>query len=177
MVLLLWKLTPVSRHRRAALALGVVIISWAFTSELVAAFQCSVLETWRVIDNKCINQNAFWAYFGILNILTDTSLIVLPLVIIWKLQMSKRSKFSIACCFGARTILIASAIAQLVFLHRKAATTDLTYRLWPVVLCNQLVQNIGIVTSCVPYIKPFFESLESGMIRTDDLRRRGDSIA
>lgn len=91
--------------------------------------------------------------------------------------MSKRSKFSIACCFGARTILIASAIAQLVFLHRKAATTDLTYRLWPVVVCNQLVQNIGIVTSCVPYIKPFFESLESGMIRTDDLRRRGDSIA
>ena len=63
------------------------------------------------------------------------------------------------------------------FLRREPVTKDLTYRLWTAVLCNQLVQNVGIATSCVPYIKPFFESLESGMIRTDDLRRRGDSPA
>ena len=29
----------------------------------------------------------------------------------------------------------------------------------------------------MPYIKPFLESLESGMIRTDDLRRRGVTAA
>ena len=44
-------------------------------------------------------------------------------------------------------------------------------------MCNQLVQNLGIITACVPYIKPFLESLESGMIRTDDLRRRGVTAA
>ena len=49
-----------------------------------------------------MTQTAFWTYFGILNILTDTSLIVLPLMIIWKLQMNLKSKISIACCFGAR---------------------------------------------------------------------------
>jgi len=38
------------------------------------------------------------------------------------------------------------------------------------------VQNLGIITACIPYIKPFLESLESGMIRTDDLRRRGDGV-
>ena len=52
-------------------------------------------------------------------------------------------------------------------------SADLTYSLWPAILCDQLVQNIGIITACMPYIKPFIESLESGMIRTDDLRRRG----
>ncbi|KAK3172404.1 hypothetical protein OEA41_005725 [Lepraria neglecta] len=172
-VLMLWTLSPVRLHRRIALALGLAIIFWAFTSEFVAAFQCSTPESWRLIGNKCINQNAFWTYFGILNIITDAALTVLPLAIIWKLQMDKRRKFSIACCFGTRTLVIASAIAQLAYLHRASGTADFTYRLWPVVLCNQLVQNIGIVTACVPYIKPFLESLESGMIRTDDLRRRG----
>lgn len=50
---------------------------------------------------------------------------------------------------------------------------DPTFDAWPVVLANQVVQNLGIVTACIPYLKPFFESLGSGMIRTDDLRRRG----
>jgi hypothetical protein len=36
-----------------------------------------------------------------------------------------------------------------------------------------LVENLSIATACVPYLKPFLESLESGMIRSDDLRRRG----
>ena len=69
--------------------------------------------------------------------------------------------------------VIASAVAQLVYLNRASGMADFTFKLWPAVLCNQLVQNIGIVIACVPYIKPFFASLESGMIRTDDLRRRG----
>ena len=66
---------------------------------------------------------------------------------------------------------------QLVYLHRASGSEDFTYRVWPAVLCNQLVQNLGIITACVPYIKPFLESLESGMIRTDDLRRRGVTAA
>lgn len=66
---------------------------------------------------------------------------------------------------------------QLAYLHRASGSEDFTYRVWPAVLCNQLVQNLGIITACVPYIKPFLESLESGMIRTDDLRRRGVTAA
>ena len=73
--------------------------------------------------------------------------------------------------------VIASALAQLNYLKSAYDTADVTYSLWPVVLCNQIVQNIGIITACVPYTKPFLESLESGMIRTDDLRRRGLTTA
>ena len=69
--------------------------------------------------------------------------------------------------------VIACTIAQLKYLGSVDYTADVTYSLWPAILCNQLVQNIGIITACVPYIKVFFQSLESGMIRTDDLRRRG----
>ena len=36
--------------------------------------------------------------------------------------------------------------------------------------------NLSIMTACFPYLKPFLESLESGMIRSDDLfRRQGGS--
>lgn len=35
-----------------------------------------------------------------------------------------------------------------------------------------MVQNLSVITACIVYLKPFFESLETGMIRSDNLRRR-----
>ena len=61
---------------------------------------------------------------------------------------------------------------QLVYQNRVLGTAHITFMLWPVVLCNQANQNLSIITACVPYLKPLIDSLESGMIRTDDLRRR-----
>ncbi|KAK0510420.1 hypothetical protein JMJ35_006852 [Cladonia borealis] len=176
-LILLWTISPVRIHHRMAQIIGVIIIVWALTSEFVAAFQCSIPDTWASLGNNCINHNAFWTYFGVMNIITDAALVFLPLFIIKNLQMDGKRKFSIFCCFGARVLVIASAVAQLVCLQRTSGSEDLTYRVWPAVMCNQLVQNLGIITACVPYIKPFLESLESGMIRTDDLRRRGVTAA
>ena len=48
---------------------------------------------------------------------------------------------------------------------------DYTYAIWPVVICSQFVQAFSVITACIPYMKPFFSSLESGMIRSDDSRR------
>lgn len=39
-------------------------------------------------------------------------------------------------------------------------------------LTSQLVQNLSIMMACVPYLKPLLESVESGMIRVDDLKRK-----
>jgi hypothetical protein len=45
---------------------------------------------------------------------------------------------------------------------------------WLTTIAIMLVENLSIMTACVPYLKPFLESLESGLIRNDDLRRRGE---
>lgn len=42
-------------------------------------------------------------------------------------------------------------------------------------MATQLVQCLAIFTVCVPNLKPFLDSLESGQIRVDDLRRQGKS--
>ena len=34
------------------------------------------------------------------------------------------------------------------------------------------MQSFSIIFACIPYLKPFFASLESGLIRIDDTRRR-----
>ena len=45
---------------------------------------------------------------------------------------------------------------------------------WLTTIAIMLVENLSIITACVPYLKPFLESLESGLIRNDDLRRCGE---
>lgn len=50
---------------------------------------------------------------------------------------------------------------------------DPAFDVWPASISTQAVQCLSIVTACFPYLKPFLTSLESGLIRADDLRRRG----
>lgn len=56
-------------------------------------------------------------------------------------------------------------------------TGDATFDLWRVHIAMSLAQTLDIVTACVPFLKPFVDGLESGMIRNDDLLRRTTSKA
>ncbi|KAL9000337.1 MAG: hypothetical protein Q9169_001054 [Polycauliona sp. 2 TL-2023] len=69
--------------------------------------------------------------------------------------------------------VLAAIVVQMVYQDRAKGSSDRTFMMWPVVLCAQAVQSLSIITACIPCLKPFLESLESGMIRVDDLRRRG----
>jgi hypothetical protein len=73
--------------------------------------------------------------------------------------------------------LIAAAI-QLAYFHQESndpsTKEDLTLGFWRSAICNQIVQGLAIVTTCLPYTKIFMEGFESGLIRVDDGRRRGE---
>ena len=46
---------------------------------------------------------------------------------------------------------------------------------WPVVICTQVVQCLSIGSFCFLFLKPLFETLEAGFIRSDELRRKGQA--
>ncbi|KAI4231320.1 MAG: hypothetical protein L6R40_007765 [Gallowayella cf. fulva] len=155
-LLLLRTITPVAAHRRIAYTTGVATIAWAGVAEV----------------------SAFWYWFGTVQLFLDLVLVILPWIIVRRVQMSMHRKIVIVCCFGTRLAVIVAIIAQLAYFNSATTSTDVSYHLWPEIVCTQVVQSLSIMTACVPYLKPFFDSLESGMIRSDDLRwRRGpDSL-
>ncbi|KAL8685423.1 MAG: hypothetical protein Q9218_007773 [Villophora microphyllina] len=158
--LLLRTLTPVALHRRLASAIAIFTVVWAATAEMVMLFQCKPPRTWDLLNNHCID-----------SLLLDIALVILPWIIVRRVQISTHRKTVIACCFGTRLILVAAVGAQLAYFN--SATRLHEFDLWSSVVCVQFVQSLSIITACVPYLKPFFDSLESGMIRSDDVRRRG----
>jgi hypothetical protein len=74
-------------------------------------------------------------------------------------------------------VLITAAV-QLSFFNQESKDPslkdDLTLGYWRSAICNQITQCLAIVTTCLPYTKIFMEGFESGLMRLDDLRRRGE---
>jgi hypothetical protein len=63
----------------------------------------------------------------------------------------------------------------MIILNMTKNSTDVSYDQWLVQIAMALAQTLAIVTACVPYLKPFMDGLESGMIRSDDLLRRTEA--
>lgn len=82
-------------------------------------------------------------------------------------------------CFQAiandQNRVIPAAAAQLYYTNKAISSQDLSFTLWEATIALQLVQFLAIFTVCAPNLKPFLDSLESGQIRVDDLRRQGKS--
>ena len=64
-------------------------------------------------------------------------------------------------------------MCKLVFWNRTPDPTDPILDTWPATICTQIIQCLSISSACVLYLKPLLDSVESGFIRSDDMRRRG----
>ncbi|KAF7889638.1 uncharacterized protein EAF02_002053 [Botrytis sinoallii] len=170
-VMFIHDFTPIAAERIATKVLGIVISLWAITSILAVAFQCRSSKVWDSISGECFNQIAFWNYSAIVNIVTDASIILLITFIALHIQTTWSRKLTLICIFGTRICVIAAVSCQLFYLNQKIE--DPTFDPWRTTICNQIVQCLSIITACVPYLKMFLNSLESGLLRLDDLRRRG----
>ncbi|KAF2824245.1 hypothetical protein CC86DRAFT_468415 [Ophiobolus disseminans] len=171
---LLMILTASDLHRNLGTGLAAVIALWGVVAEFVAAFQCGSAEPIRFIgrESRCINLTTFWLSMGIINILTDTALILFPVHIIVTLQMTLGKKITILVFFGARSLDIIATGVQLAYLDGFTSSNP-TRDLWKWTLVTQIIECITILTSCVPYLRPLLESLPSGLYGSDEIRRRG----
>ena len=71
-----------------------------------------------------------------------------------------------------RQSAVVAAVLELVYYAQAASSADASYDGWPAFFCNQFVLALSIITACVPYLKPLYLGLESGLLRSDDLRRQ-----
>ncbi|RDL36097.1 Uncharacterized protein BP5553_06709 [Venustampulla echinocandica] len=173
-VMFIRAISPGTFNERATLAgIGITAL-WGFTSIITVAFQCHLPNSWETIQNTCFDRKAFWNYTNSINIAIDLLLVLMPLAMVWKLQLAKKRKVMIVSCFGTRVATIAAVVCQMVATNKSINSPDASFDIWLIQIAMAIAQCLGIVTACVPYLKPFMDALESGMIRSDDLFRRGD---
>lgn len=104
-VILLYRRLFVGRlFNRYSLALCVVIALWSLSFFFAFAFQCGTdIANWwtspATIKAYCDNTNAVILGLVISDVLTDVMILLIPIPIIWKLQMSTKNKIGLTGVF------------------------------------------------------------------------------
>ncbi|KAF2815718.1 uncharacterized protein BDZ99DRAFT_121327 [Mytilinidion resinicola] len=164
------------KQKRVILGLGAFAIMSAISTLFAAALQCGGPRSWEVMTLHCFNQSAFWTAFGVLDMFTDCSIIVLSIMLVWDLRIPISRKAVVVGCFAPRVLVIAAAACRLAYLATISPHKNPAFNVWVSVICTEVQICLSISTACIPCIKPFFEGVESGVWQSDHLRRRGFSI-
>ncbi|KAH6666341.1 hypothetical protein B0J14DRAFT_604668 [Halenospora varia] len=121
-------------------------------------FSCTpVSHSWDPLGpGTCVEAKPYCSSIGIIHVIFDFGIVILPMPLIWKLQLAFRSKviLSFLLCLG----LVASIISLLkivcLFDLTGIPQADITDYLWLTILLQTIELPIGIICCCVPSLKP-----------------------
>lgn len=90
--------------RKILYATGALTISCCIGLTFPAIFRCTPVSAAFSLDalyqdHHCINANAYLISTSVVNVLLDVWILVLPLFIIWTLQLSPRQKYELSGVF------------------------------------------------------------------------------
>ncbi|MCJ1329041.1 hypothetical protein MMC10_005718 [Thelotrema lepadinum] len=166
-------ITPSRLSQFLIWAFEAVVVAWTVSAIFAHAFECSLPNTWDYMNNSCFDRLSFWNYFEVLNLLTDTGIVILACLIVFPVQTSIRKKLAIIGVFAIRLVPVGAEITKLVFWNRLHGSPDPLFDLWPTIICTQAIQCSSVIAACALYLRPFLEMLQSGFLNLDDMRRNG----
>lgn len=81
---------------------GAIVIVWALLFNFLFIFMCDPIQQQWTIDRigHCMDQILLLKSIIMTNLVTDFIIVVIPMRCVWKLQMRKMEKFTVAACFG-----------------------------------------------------------------------------
>ncbi|KAF5862995.1 hypothetical protein ETB97_010927 [Aspergillus alliaceus] len=131
---------------------------------LVSIFECTPVDFfWNRMtkSGKCIDPNALVgvAYLGsAVAAATDFTLGLLPCVIVWNLQMNRRTKIALAGIMGLGCIAGATVVARIPYLSAYKHA-DFLHATHPVSVCSNIETGVGITASSLATLRPIFRFL------------------
>ncbi|KAJ9612311.1 hypothetical protein H2200_003908 [Cladophialophora chaetospira] len=143
-------IAPQRRIQLSCYTLLAVVAGWAVSGIFARAFQCQTPQRWVHADGKCHGEKATSLYLGIVNILTDIALIVLP------------SLMMVISLFASRAIVPIFVVFQLVQYQKLYDSDDRSWKMVGAAIWSQLVMNLSILTACIPSLKTVLDMFRSG---------------
>ena len=79
-----------------------LIGAWALAALIALGVQCNQPEPWNFGADRCVNQHALYIGLTVVHILLDVVVIILPVIMLFKVQMSKKKRFKGSVLFVVR---------------------------------------------------------------------------
>ncbi|OBT79358.1 hypothetical protein VF21_01912 [Pseudogymnoascus sp. 05NY08] len=166
LLLFITRLTPNVATIRAGRIMLCLIATWGVATVFGFAFQCSLPQPWNNTSGVCRNQPALYYAAGIIDIITDIALTILPVVILWGVQIQRRKRAIVMLVFMARMLVCLAEIPRLIYLSRYIGSTDKSWYGANVAIWTQALTHLSIVTACIPSLQHLLASMQSGVFNT-----------
>lgn len=182
MILLYLRIFPIRRVRIICYCFATFIGLWSFSALIVTINVCRPIRFFwdKSIDGRCINFYALILTEGILTILTDVALLIIPMPLVWNLKIPRRQKLAVSGILLLGGFVCVTSIIRIPTI-RSLFTLDppctrphppISVPLVPHVLtpprtgtsytCAQwsiVEADIGIVCACLPTLRPLVRKL------------------
>lgn len=120
--------------------------SISLTKVLTTISPISDIWTVSFTPQHCVDNKIHLLVQGILNIIADFLVVLIPIPIVLKLKLPMRQRVIVALLFGAGFIVCFAGIARTVYMYRLTETYyDVTWDAFPVWLSTAVELYIGIV--------------------------------
>ncbi|KAH6972854.1 hypothetical protein BKA56DRAFT_492464 [Ilyonectria sp. MPI-CAGE-AT-0026] len=112
------------------------------------------------LDAKVVS-NAFYGYSAI-SCWTDWTFSILPIFLVWKLQMNLRMKISVVLILAAGAIASSATIVRFPYLYSLTDIEDFLYSTSDVAIWSTVETGLGITASGVATLRPLLRTFFGG---------------
>ncbi|EER38060.1 conserved hypothetical protein [Histoplasma capsulatum var. duboisii H88] len=101
------------------------------------------------------------------NVATDVLILLVPIPLVWKLQMPTSKKFLVSSLFLLGTFVCVVSIIRIKFMGELARAKDVTFILVNIFLWSFVEPCIGIVCACLPTLRPLLQKVSRVLFGTE----------
>ena len=77
-------------------------LTWVLFSIFTISFQCGLPKPWTFNENRCVAGGKLYYVIILINIITDATIALFFLPVVWKLQMARDERITIMSVFASR---------------------------------------------------------------------------
>lgn len=115
-----------------------------FVSRPLSAFWSPLAE----YPHYCIDEGAYMLSFGIITIFLDFFLLLLPVPIVWTLQLSKKQRTAVCALFFLGFVVCIAGVVQVWYIDVALISSyDETWDGWPLWVASAIEVDVGIVST------------------------------
>ncbi|KAH9900339.1 hypothetical protein F4778DRAFT_136630 [Xylariomycetidae sp. FL2044] len=149
----------------------------------IAAFQCKPVEYFwmRAVEDAkgtCLSEEIILGSTyaaAAVNACADWVLGLMPIALVWNLDLNKRSKVSVAGILALGSIASSATIVRIPYIYQLAHDDDFLYEFTDLAIWSTVENGLGLTASSIATLRPLFRRLLGG--GGDDTNRTSSASA
>ncbi|EHA25632.1 hypothetical protein ASPNIDRAFT_141890, partial [Aspergillus niger ATCC 1015] len=105
-------------------------------------------------SGTCVDTDTFFLATGIINMVNDIIILLIPFRQIAKLQMNRRKKIAVCLILALGGFVCVASAVRIYVLYRFTQARDITWMMGPLFIWSSIEPSVAIVCACLPHLGP-----------------------